>query len=467
MNRLSFAWPGPSIGRRVLAAMLIAFVGVWLMLLAYFYVEFRQALAVDQGLKKLGRAMSASLREVDSDAQAVGVMRSTATQFRTLRISGNPGGSVWMELRRRDDGAVLYRSASLGDRVLDAPAPQVIERDFDGVSYWVHGTEAGRWRLQLAEPRITGWWVLERNATRLLPYLLLAFPIVLLPVWLAVRLGLRPLQRLADLIARRGSSDLSPIGYDPPQAELKPLTSALERMLRQLRDKLTQERAFVHDAAHELRTPMAVIAAQAHALAGAADAAERERAQLHLEQAIARASHLTQQLLDLALLDDAQPSAPKRVDVAQFARGLLAQAAPQAMARGIELALEAPDSLRAEVDVPALQSVLENLLHNAIRHVPDGAQVAMTLRVEDGRLALLVADDGPGIPAAERERVFERFHRGEGAHETPGSGLGLAIVKQAVHRMGGEVAIVDGLAPGRGVGFSVRLPLVGRTNTYG
>ncbi|MFS2055160.1 sensor histidine kinase, partial [Variovorax sp. CT11-76] len=272
MNRLSFAWPGPSIGRRVLAAMLIAFVGVWLMLLAYFYVEFRQALAVDQGLKKLGRAMSASLREVDSDAQAVGVMRSTATQFRTLRISGNPGGSVWMELRRRDDGAVLYRSASLGDRVLDAPAPQVIERDFDGVSYWVHGTEAGRWRLQLAEPRITGWWVLERNATRLLPYLLLAFPIVLLPVWLAVRLGLRPLQRLADLIARRGSSDLSPIGYDPPQAELKPLTSALERMLRQLRDKLRQERAFVHDAAHELRTPMAVIAAQAHALAGAADA---------------------------------------------------------------------------------------------------------------------------------------------------------------------------------------------------
>ena len=290
---------------------------------------------------------------------------------------------------------------------------------------------------------------------------------MLLPVWLAVRLGLRPLQRLADLIARRGSSDLSPIGYDPPQAELKPLTSALERMLRQLRDKLTQERAFVHDAAHELRTPMAVIAAQAHALAGAADAAERERAQLHLEQAIARASHLTQQLLDLALLDDAQPSAPKRVDVAQFARGLLAQAAPQAMARGIELALEAPDSLRAEVDVPALQSVLENLLHNAIRHVPDGAQVAMTLRVEDGRLALLVADDGPGIPAAERERVFERFHRGAGAHETPGSGLGLAIVKQAVHRMGGEVAIVDGLAPGRGVGFSVRLPLAGRTNTYG
>jgi two-component system, OmpR family, sensor histidine kinase QseC len=265
MNRLSFAWPGPSIGRRVLAAMLIAFVGVWLMLLAYFYVEFRQALAVDQGLKKLGRAMSASLREVDSDAQAVGVMRSTATQFRTLRISGNPGGSVWMELRRRDDGAVLYRSASLGGRVLDALAPQVIERDFDGISYWVHGTEAGRWRLQLAEPRITGWWVLERNATRLLPYLLLAFPIVLLPVWLAVRLGLRPLQRLADLIARRGSSDLSPIGYDPPQAELKPLTSALERMLRQLRDKLTQERAFVHDAAHELRTPMAVIAAPASA----------------------------------------------------------------------------------------------------------------------------------------------------------------------------------------------------------
>lgn len=474
-------WTQPTIGQRVLLALLAAFFLVWAMLVLYFYIQFRQELAVDQGLKKLGRALTASLHQVKDEAEAVTVMKAAATQFDTLRISGNPGGSTLMQLRElrggrdeRDelDGRLVYASPNLGARQLEGPLGQVIETDLHGSPYWVYGSDAGRWALHLAEPPITGAWVVERNAGRVLPHLLLSFPLVLLPVWLAVRHGLRPLQQLAGRIARRGKTDLSPIGFDPPYAELKPLTAALERMLRQLRDKVAQERAFVHDAAHELRTPMAVIAAQAHALAGAADAAERESAQLHLEQAIARASHLTQQLLDLALLDDAQAAAPRRIDLAQFARQLIAQAVPQAMARGIELTFDAPDSLQADVDVPAFQSVLENLLHNAIRYVQDGAQVAVTLRAgtesatatatatdADG-LLLSVVDDGPGIPVAEQARVFERFYRGTDgvAQEVSGSGLGLAIVMQAVHRMGGRVSIVEGLAPGSGVGFLVLLP---------
>lgn len=454
-------WVRPTIGQRVLLALLAAFFLVWAMLVLYFYIQFRQALAVDQGLKKFGRALTASLLEVKDEAEAVTVMKAAATQFDTLRISGNPGGSTLMQLRDRRDGRLIYTSPNLGARQLEGPLARVIEADLQGSPYWVYGSEAGRWTLHLAEPPITGAWVVERNAGRVLPHLLLAFPLVLLPVWFAVRHGLRPLQQLADRIARRGKTDLSPIGFDPPYAELKPLTAALERMLQQLRDKVAQERAFVHDAAHELRTPMAVIAAQAHALAGAGTVQERESARHHLEQAIARASHLTQQLLDLALLDDAQGAAPKRIDLAQFTRQLLAQAVPQAMARGIELTFDAPDSLDADIDVPAFQSVLENLLHNAIRYVQDGAQVVVTLRAVADVLTLSVADDGPGIPAAEQARVFERFYRGTdgAAQEASGSGLGLAIVMQAVHRMGGQVAIVEGLTPGRGVGFRVLLPV--------
>jgi two-component system sensor histidine kinase QseC len=460
-------WARPTIGQRVLLALLAAFFLVWAMLVLYFYIQFRQQLAVDQGLKKFGRALTASLVDVRDEADAVTVMKAAAKQFDTLRISGSPGGSTLMQLRERSeqgDGPLVYASPNLGTRQLEGPLGQVIEADIGDSPYWVYGSDAGRWTLHLAEPPITGAWVVERNAGRVLPHLLLAFPLVLLPVWFAVRHGLRPLQQLADRIARRGKTDLSPIGFDPPYAELKPLTAALERMLRQLRDKVAQERAFVHDAAHELRTPMAVIAAQAHALAGASNAAERESAQLHLEQAIARASHLTQQLLDLALLDDAQGAAPKRIDLAQFARQLIAQAVPQAMARGIELTFDAPDSLQADIDVPAFQSVLENLLHNAIRYVHDGAQVAVTLRSDADGLLLTVVDDGPGIPAAERSKVFERFYRGAGGagsatQEASGSGLGLAIVMQAVHRMRGQVAIAEGLVPARGVGFRVLLPL--------
>jgi signal transduction histidine kinase len=444
----------PTIVQRVVLALLGAFFLVWLALLAYIYIEFRQALAVDQGLKKLGRALTAALAEVKDDAEARVVMTATATQFQALRISGNPAGSVLMELRDRQ-GGVIHASPALGRQVLDGRQGEVIDQQIDGKTYWVYRRDTARGSLQLAEPRITGMWILERNAGRVLPYLLLAFPLILLPVWLAVKLGLRPLQRLADRIVERGTADLSPIGMDPKYAELKPLVAALERMLAQLRITMERERAFVHDAAHELRTPMAVIAAQAHALSGAGSSEERERAQAHLEQAIERASHLTQQLLELASLDDARQRLPKSVDVAQWARQILAQAAPRALARGIELTLDAPDSLEAQIDVPAFQSILENLLNNAIRYVHDGAQVVVTLHSDDERLTLSVEDDGPGIAESEHERVFERFHRGVG-HDTPGSGLGLAIVKQAVSRMGGSVAVSQGLAR-RGVGFHVSL----------
>ena len=447
----------PTLVRRIFLALLAAFVIVWIALIAYTYYEFRQAIAVDQGLKKLGRGLTAALAELDDDEHARAVMNATATMYKTLRISGNPAGSVLMQLRARD-GRNVYASPALRGLDLAGSAMQVVNQQVHGATYWVYRSEAGPWSLHVAEPQVTDAQVLGFNARRVLPYMLLAFPFVLLPVWFAVKLGLRPLQRLADRIAQRGPSDLSPIGLDPKYAELQPLVLALEDLLRQLRGRIERERAFVHDAAHELRTPMAVIAAQAHALSGAGSSEARERAQAHLEQAIERASHLTQQLLELAALDDAHPATPRQVDVAERVRQILAQSAPRAMARRIDLAFEAPDSLTVQIDVPAFQSILENLLNNALRYVHDGARIAVTLSGTEGRLALAVEDDGPGIAAADRERVFERFYRGA-AHETPGSGLGLAIVRLAVERIGGQIVVADGLA-GRGVGFHIAFPFV-------
>ncbi|MDQ0570323.1 two-component system sensor histidine kinase QseC [Variovorax paradoxus] len=442
--------------QRVFLAVLLAFVFVLLALQAYMYVSFRQSLAVDQGLSKLGRSLAQAIGQLDDEARARAVVASAETIYKTMRISGNAAGTLRFQLWSRE-GKLIHSSPELRGDVLAGPVRQVTTQRVDGEPYWVYQDETPRWSLRMAEPERTFAKVLSNNTRNMLPYLLLAFPIVLLPVWFAVKHGLRPLRRLADGIGHRKASDLSPLGVDPPYAELRPLTSALERMLQQLRDKVERERAFVHDAAHELRTPMAVIAAQAHALAGADSSESRGRAQAHLEQAIARASHLTQQLLDLALLDDGLPAAAKRVDVAQLAREILAQAAPGAMARGIELTFEAPDGLTAPIDVPAFQSILENLLNNAIRYVQQGAQVAVMLREENKTLVLTVADDGPGILQAERERVFERFYRGAG-HEASGSGLGLAIVRQAAARMEGRVEVTEGLAK-KGVGFRVVLPV--------
>src|SRR6202023_3451732 len=119
----------------------------------------------------------------------------------------------------------------------------------------------------------------------------IAWPFVLLPVWLAVLQGLRPLRRLSEKIAAREPEDISPVGIDPRHAELKPLIRSLDDLLAKLRHKIESERVFVANAAHELRTPLAVITAQAHVLAKATTAEERSDAEQRLEAAVNRASH--------------------------------------------------------------------------------------------------------------------------------------------------------------------------------
>ena len=241
-------------------------------------------------------------------------------------------------------------------------------------------------------------------------------------------------------------------------AELQPLATAFDAMLGRLRNHVRRERAFVQDAAHELRTPMAAIAAQAHVLARAPDAVARRRAEEALDHALARTSHLSRQLLELATLDEVDSSEPPTADIADLVRRVLAAAVPQASMRGIELSLDAPDRLVVALDWPVFQSVLSNLLDNAVRYGKDGGCVTVTLQADGATLALLVADDGPGISPASREHVFERFWRGAG-HDVPGTGLGLAIVRQAVARMGGSVRVEDGI-DGQGVAFRVALPMV-------
>lgn len=453
-------WLGPpTLARRVFAVVLLAFVAVLVALQAYMYLSFQRSLAEDQQLRRLGRSLSAALADAEDTQQALAMVHATATIYDRLRLSGNPPGTLGLQLRTHE-GELLYSSPVLQGRQFSGPAQRVGTVDIEGTPYWFYPTEAGRWQLLLVEPERTFAKVLPNNTRAVLPYLLVALPFVLIPVWLAVHLGLRPLRQLAQRLAAREPLDLRALDLAPRHAELMPLVAALDTLLAQLRARLARERAFVQDAAHELRTPMAVIAAQAHALSGATDDAQRRTAQQHLEQAVARASHLTQQLLELARLDETQPTAAPRIDLAQQLRQTLAQAAPRALARGMELTLVAPDSLWAAMESSAFQSIVQNLLDNALGHTPPGTQVRVTLAPHAGPpswLQLSVEDDGAGIAGAQAEQVFERFHRGAESGSA-GSGLGLAIVRQAARRLGGQVSLQPGLR-GRGVGFQVQLPL--------
>ncbi len=456
MKRLLTWLAQPTLVRRSTWSVLLAFFVVWMVLLGYNYALNRHALATGPNLQRFGHALAGALAEIDDADQARVTLAASARWINERRAHDERAAGRYRFALADRDGSTVYASPGF---TADAarPADPITHADIDGTPHRIFQAGAGRWTLRIAEPRRMTADFLAYNARNLLPYLLLASPIVLLAVWLSVRNGLRPLQVLAERIGRRRADDLRPVDFDARHRELRPLVQALDQLLVRARDTLQRERAFVQDAAHELRTPLAVVTAQAHVLARSPDATVRAVAQQHLEQAIGRAAHLAQQLLDLAALDEAPQGAPPPADIAAQVRAQLAQAAPAALAQGVELALEAPDRLWRAVEPVALQSIVANLVDNAVRY--GGAGCTVQVRLAPGAAqawSLAVQDDGPGIAPAERPRVFDRFYRGAG-QAASGSGLGLAIVRQAALRLGGQVRIVDGLR-GRGVGLLVEVP---------
>jgi two-component system, OmpR family, sensor histidine kinase QseC len=451
----------PTLVRRVVVALALAFALVGSVLLGLDYLEFKRTMAQAPGVKALGDAIAGTLARVPDARDAALVVSTRADELNTLRREdGRLPGDVLFELRGTD-GRVAFASPALQGWQAPAGSPAIAVLDIGGRAHWTARVERGPWRLFIAEPHVPDVRVLGLIGRELLFSLLLAFPLVLLPLWIAVQRGLRPLRELARRVAARDAADLSPLDITPKHAELKPLVASFDGLLAQLRAHVQRERAFVQDAAHELRTPMAAIAAQAHVLSHTPDEGDRREAGAALDHALERASHLSRQLLDLAALDDAHPRAPQEVDLAVLTQQALATAAPQALALGLDLSLDAPDRLPCRVDRVAFESILHNLVDNALRYVPADGRIAVALRRAGDRVWLTVADDGPGIPHDQRDRAFERFWRGDTEADVPGSGLGLAIVRQAAGRLGGQVHVEDGI-DGRGVAFVLGMPVFGK-----
>lgn len=445
-------WLRPTLVRRVTLALLLAFTLVWIVLMARQFHNATDRQAIDKNLQALGDNLLASIAPIDNAGEARAVIASTATLINNGYRSNHVPGAVLMELRDAH-GTRLFFSPEGGQASLHGIRDQISGGAANGQRFRLYQGRATRWSLMVALPELSTWWVVRSMVGDLTIDMLIAFPFVLLPIWIAVARGLRPLQKLSNRIAAKGPDDLAALGFDPKYAELQPLTAALDNLLAQLRNRLAREHGFVQDAAHELRTPLAVISAQAHVLVMASDATQRVEAERRMDQAIARASHLVVQLLTLAQIDNQHAPAPSELDVAQLLRRELALLAPTAIARNIELSLEAPDMLSHMLDVHAFLSIVHNLINNALAYVPKDGQVRVELKAQRGGLSLSVSDDGPGIAPEQRTLVFERFYRGSG-HDAPGAGLGLAIVREAAARLHGSVSLSGGI-DGKGCTFIV------------
>ncbi len=450
-----------SLVRRVMLSLLGAFVLVWVVLLAFEYWQDSDYAVLDRKLAAITRGLVADLGDIADPAEARGTVAGLErTLNRSYRDDAVPATMV-VQLQDAAGHRVYASSPWAGAIAAAHPGASRLERP-GARALRLFRVDGARWSVSVAQTEVPRAWVLRMLAFELTMYMAIALPCVLLPMWLAVSQGLRPLRRLSQAIAARDPEDLGATGLVARHRELRPLVGAIDELLSRLRAKVNRENAFIHDAAHELRTPMAVISAQAHGLAQAADAQARREAEARLDGSLARAARLVDQLLALARLDDSHQPRRDMVDVSALVQQELAQLAPRAIAAGLELDLDAPETLAFPVEAVALRSIVRNLAVNAILYVPHGGRVRVSLEAGEagdighGGLRLAVADDGPGIAPAERALVFERFMRGAG-HDVAGSGLGLAIVRQAARRMGGEVALHDGL-DGRGCRFEVRLP---------
>jgi two-component system sensor histidine kinase QseC len=332
-----------------------------------------------------------------------------------------------------------------------------------------HDVRVGQyhWRVFLLHDAPDQRWILvgERDdvrgelvgliARRIMTPQIVGLPILALLIWLAIGWGLAPLAAMVSFIKSRAPDNLAPLLLAPLPQELEPMVAALNRLLQQVSHLLAREQRFLADAAHELRTPLAVLRIHAQNAQQAVDPADRANALLQLGNGVERATRVVTQLLTLARLEPSAVQLSMRtIDLAALTRQELAELTPLAFARQQDLELQTTgDNFQLLADSPSLETLLQNLISNALQYTPDGGHIRLCLEAQPDRLILRVQDSGPGVTPDLRDKLFERFFR-QGMGQ--GAGLGLSIVQRVVELHGGSIELAD--SPLGGLEVQVSLP---------
>ncbi len=353
------------------------------------------------------------------------------------------------------DGSLLYSSLAEAGPPRQAPGLHVL--DWQGTEWRAYSLQEGGLTIQVATTSASR----ARRFAAIAPWLLLPLVVLVIVLGLLIRAAvgraLAPLEQVRAEIGQRGVTSLHELDAGGMPDEVAPLVMALNDLLLRLDQAMMAQRRFIADAAHELRSPLTAVKLQAQIASRANSESDRRLALAQLSGGVDRASHLIEQLLDMARLE---PSA-RRATFAPVAldaliKQVIANFSSQADARGIDLGVGACEPLTLASQAESLRMLLGNLVDNAVRYTPDGGRIDVELRCIDGHAVISVSDSGPGIPESEHEQVFERFYRLAGS-EIPGSGLGLAIVRQAAQSLGGRVELGNSMAGGLAV--RVILPL--------
>ncbi|RTL45687.1 MAG: HAMP domain-containing protein [Burkholderiales bacterium] len=308
--------------------------------------------------------------------------------------------------------------------------------------------------VQVAQPLAVRQKLAALAALRSIVPVAVALPLVAAAVWWLIGLSLAPLERVVQAAQSGGANALHALPTDGLPGEIAPLVEAFNGLLARLSTAFDTQRSFVADAAHELRTPLTALKLQLGLLRDSAPGPQQDEAIERLRSGIDRAVRLVEQLLALARAEPGAATADQPLDLAELARQALADVQPLADRAQVLLSLTAPDPLPLAGDPQALRGALRNLIDNAVKYGARRVEVS-ALRGPRGAPLLRVDDDGPGIAPEQRDRVFDRFQRGEDTR-VEGSGLGLAIVQAAARRQGASVRLSD--APLGGLRVEIAWP---------
>jgi two-component system sensor histidine kinase TctE len=347
---------------------------------------------------------------------------------------------------------VFYRSHFNGEPVRVVAIRVASDAEAVGSTVLVQVAETLNQRNALAR---------EILAHAIVPQLLL-IALATVAIWIGVRNGLWPLERLRLALSRRSHLDLEPIEEHGVPAEVQPLVDEVNELMARLGQALDLKNRFIADAAHQLKTPVSGLKAQIDLALRESDPQRLQHVMAQLYLGVDRLSRLVRQLLSLARNE---PGATDRLrlqplDLSALALEVSMEWVPQALRRQIDLGFEGDDAARMiRADADRLRELLNNLIDNAVRYSREGGRITVTVRaVPEGHVSLAVSDDGPHIPPEERTRIFERFHRLLGT-TADGSGLGLAIVSEIAMLHGARIALTED-EDGIGNTFSVLFPVL-------
>ncbi|WP_439586303.1 ATP-binding protein [Hydrogenophaga sp.] len=329
----------------------------------------------------------------------------------------------------------------------------------DGRPYRVYSMNSRTQVIQVAQDMQPRQDMARSIAWRtVLPIVWIA-PLLMLVAWAVVSVSLAPVARVRRQVAERGADELAEVGEEGLPDEIRPLVRELNLLFGRVRQAFDAQKHFVAEAAHELRSPLAALRLQVQGLQRARDDATRELAVERLLAGIDRATRLVEQLLVLARQQahGVEATTAQPVALATLAAQVVADAAPWAAAKRIDLGLDAVDATPVQGHAEPLRILLANLVDNAVKYTPEGGTVDVGLRREGAELVLSVEDSGPGIAEADRDRVLDRFYRVPGS-ATTGSGLGLAIAS-AIAQLHGSVLALDRSPRFGGLRIGLRLPV--------